>query len=110
MRADPERAAGGPGRYRSELTAAFELRLPYSPAVITDRLFTSSASSRGESSSSQALWETTLGRASYVLEPAGPTTIPDIQYVADQLLELGVIRKPVKVAEHVRQRNETARR
>lgn len=49
-----------------------------------------------------SLWTTTLGRASYLLEPPGPTTLPDLQYVADQLLELGVIRKPVNVAAHVR--------
>jgi sulfonate transport system substrate-binding protein len=49
-----------------------------------------------------ALWETTLGRASYVLERPSPTTLPDLQFIADQLLELGVIKKPVKVREHVR--------
>jgi sulfonate transport system substrate-binding protein len=49
----------------------------------------------------QALWETTLGRASYLLEPPSPTTLPDIQYVADQLLALGVIRTPVDVASHI---------
>ncbi len=27
--------------------------------------------------------------------------LPDIQYVADQLLDLGVIRKSVDVSEHV---------
>jgi sulfonate transport system substrate-binding protein len=50
----------------------------------------------------QGLWEKTLGRASYVLEPPSATTLPDLQYVADQLLDLGVIRKPVQVAAHIR--------
>jgi sulfonate transport system substrate-binding protein len=57
-----------------------------------------------------ALWETTLGRAAYLLEPPGPATIPDLQYVADQLFELGVVRKRVNVAAHVRKRHELARR
>jgi sulfonate transport system substrate-binding protein len=48
----------------------------------------------------QSLWETTLGRASYELEPPGPDTLRDIQYVADQLLALGVIKQPVDVAAH----------
>ena len=48
----------------------------------------------------QRLWETTLGRASYELEPIGPETLRDIQYVADQLLALGVIKQPVDVATH----------
>jgi sulfonate transport system substrate-binding protein len=49
----------------------------------------------------QALWERTLGRASYLLELPGPKTIPDIQYVADQLLDLGVIRNRVDVTAHL---------
>ena len=40
--------------------------------------------------------------ASYVLESPSPATLPDIQYVAQQLLELGVIKKPVTASEHVR--------
>jgi sulfonate transport system substrate-binding protein len=52
------------------------------------------------------LWETTLGRASYLLEPPGPQSLPDIQYVADRLLDLGVIHKPVDVAEHLWTRDE----
>jgi sulfonate transport system substrate-binding protein len=47
------------------------------------------------------LWETTLGRAAYSLQTPQPSTISDLQYVADQLLMLGVIRKPVNVAGHV---------
>jgi sulfonate transport system substrate-binding protein len=53
----------------------------------------------------QSLWETTLGRASYVLEPPGPDTLRDIQYVADQLLELGVIKQPVDVQAHTWKRD-----
>lgn len=50
-----------------------------------------------------ALWGTTLGRAAYDLELPSKSTLPDLQYVATQLLDLGVIRKPVVVADHVRQ-------
>jgi sulfonate transport system substrate-binding protein len=52
----------------------------------------------------QQLWETTLGRASYLLQAPSPSTLPDLQFVADQLLELGVIRSAVDVREHVRSR------
>ncbi|HVW29583.1 MAG TPA: aliphatic sulfonate ABC transporter substrate-binding protein [Polyangiaceae bacterium] len=70
------------------------------------------AEHRGEAATSLAsavgfdatLWETTLERASYVLTPPDPATLPDLQYVAEQLLELGVIRTPVNVSEHVLQR------
>jgi len=49
----------------------------------------------------QDLWTTTLGRASYVLQAPDEKTLPDVQLVADKLFDLGVIRKPVNVAEHV---------
>jgi len=48
-----------------------------------------------------ALWGTTLGRASYRMEVPSPATTPDIQYVAEQLLRLGVIRTRVDAAAHV---------
>lgn len=49
----------------------------------------------------QAAWETTVGRASYLLEPLSAATIPDVQYVADRIFDLGVIRSKVDVASHV---------
>ena len=48
-----------------------------------------------------ALWDRTLGRASYLLERPSPKTIPDIQYIADQLLDLGVIHNRVDVSAHL---------
>lgn len=48
-----------------------------------------------------ALWATTVGRAAYDLERPSPTSLADLQFVADQLLELGVIRQSVAVADHV---------
>jgi sulfonate transport system substrate-binding protein len=52
------------------------------------------------------LWETTLGRASYLLEPPGPESVPDIQYVADRLLDLSIIHSRVDVAEHLWPRDD----
>jgi sulfonate transport system substrate-binding protein len=54
-----------------------------------------------------ALWGTTLGRASYLMEAPSPATIPDVQHVADELLRLGIIRTRVNVAANVRKRGET---
>lgn len=76
------------------------------------------AEHRGEAATSLAsvvgfdatLWDTTLGRASYLLTPPSPTTLPDLQYVAERLLDLGVIRKPVNVSEHVLRRADEPRR
>jgi sulfonate transport system substrate-binding protein len=56
----------------------------------------------------EALWSTTLGRASYTLEAPNKASLVDLQYVADQLLDLGVIRQPVVVADHLRQPVVTA--
>jgi sulfonate transport system substrate-binding protein len=46
-------------------------------------------------------WKKTIGRASYVLERPSSRTISDIQYVADQILELNVISKKVDVRAHL---------
>jgi sulfonate transport system substrate-binding protein len=55
------------------------------------------------------LWGTTVGRASYVMEVPSPATIPDIQFVADELLRLGVVRTRVDAAASVRARGERLR-
>lgn len=48
-----------------------------------------------------AAWNTTLGRASYVLEVPTEKSLVDVQSVADRIFELGVLRKRINATHHV---------
>ncbi len=46
----------------------------------------------------QQVWETSLGRASYVMEPVTEKTVSDLQAISDQLLEFSFTHHHVDVA------------
>lgn len=47
------------------------------------------------------LWEKTTSRASYILELPTASTVRDLQYVADQVWDLGVLPKKLDVSKNI---------
>lgn len=55
-------------------------------------------------------WDKTLTRASYLLERPSPKTLADIQAVADQIFELGVLTRPIRATDYAFQAGGEERR